>query len=796
MPVPVPVYTKQPAHPIIKSGSQATSSSLFQHLSNNLPLPPRGLPPSFSSREEWINSLPDWRRNKDRRVWEDDTSQLFSQAPSSGFPAGLTVADNAMVIKGAPAQACIPPISTLFTTIDSRGAVNAPATYHLSGEDADDEMSPTDDVMGWQSDSENASDFSDMSSDNRMKMEHGSDHDGLEYAPDYRNRDYAMGMDQQASYDRSLDRGVFSPLYQEVSPELAVGNDPGSSPVGPATPFGEYIDRAVAETQGMYVYDTGRSATELRQSHYDYPGEYCTQQCYQCQHYQAVEPAVQAPPAPEPVVTPSATTAYKKLAEPVSEWVANFVWKVCTTGMSLRPDYAQPAAFVRQYPALPPRHLAKSTHALLLSTLLQPSAIYLALWYIVRLPVFFGPTCLGQEHAREIRFRAELLGEPHMVLDREAIESYAPFRLVVLGCMLANKWLDDHTFSNKTWYVSSSYYLLQSMLTPVIPLDLFAHNLTIRTVEWNNWLSHLMRYHVSLASPAYPQPIGRPSTSPHTIVRKSLETVVEASVLRDDDCAYIPPTPVFVGVEDHQKEKGRYEQPCEEDIDVLEIDLDEDGPLREEYMPKRRISSAGSSRRVQSQERVLDTNRMLPPPAKWSPEADEPIARDQRRLHQQYAIAPAPQPVAQMQMQSLPPPPPFHQALELSRRLWSVDEYALKRESTVRNVFDPLPQYNVAPRQSGYTTSYDYGYHVAVPQSHSRSQSFSYSQPVLGQTQGHMRSYSQTRYDTGYGDVRPSEPQYGLPPPVSYQWAPMDRTNYVHGYDATEYYQQRTSLKA
>lgn len=91
---------------------------------------------------------------------------------------------------------------------------------------------------------------------------------------------------------------------------------------------------------------------------------------------------------------------------------------------------------------------------MLLSTLLQPSAIFLALWYIVKLPVYFGPTCLRPEHAREIRFRAELLGEAHMALDREAIESYAPFRLVVLGCMLANKWLDDHTFSNKTWYVS------------------------------------------------------------------------------------------------------------------------------------------------------------------------------------------------------------------------------------------------------------------------------------------------------------------------------------------------------
>ena len=112
-----------------------------------------------------------------------------------------------------------------------------------------------------------------------------------------------------------------------------------------------------------------------------------------------------------------------------------------------------PSAFAKEYPSMPPSHLAAATHSMLLSTLLQPSAIFLALWYIVRLPVFFGPVGLTPEHVKEMRFRAELLGEAHLGTDREMIEAYAPFRLILLGCMLANKWLDDHTFSNKTWCV-------------------------------------------------------------------------------------------------------------------------------------------------------------------------------------------------------------------------------------------------------------------------------------------------------------------------------------------------------
>lgn len=99
----------------------------------------------------------------------------------------------------------------------------------------------------------------------------------------------------------------------------------------------------------------------------------------------------------------------------------------------------------------PPSYLAGSIHSMLLSTLLQPSAVFLAMWYITRLPVYFGSVGLGADHVKELRFRVALLGDSRGGMDRGTMEVGAPFRLVILGCMLANKWLDDHTFSNKTW---------------------------------------------------------------------------------------------------------------------------------------------------------------------------------------------------------------------------------------------------------------------------------------------------------------------------------------------------------
>jgi len=121
--------------------------------------------------------------------------------------------------------------------------------------------------------------------------------------------------------------------------------------------------------------------------------------------------------------------------------------------------YSAPA---KLYPPSPPSYLAASVHSLLLSTLLQPSAVFLAIWYIVRLPVYFDAVGLSPDHVKETHFRTELLGDSHIGLDREVLEASAPFRLILLGCMLANKWLDDHTFSNKTWSVAHDCFVLSS----------------------------------------------------------------------------------------------------------------------------------------------------------------------------------------------------------------------------------------------------------------------------------------------------------------------------------------------
>ena len=814
MPVPVPVYTKPSAHPVTKSHRAQTGEfdyvrpSVFQSLTNSLPQPPQGPPPAFASREEWINSLPSWRRNKPRRIWEEDVRTCDSDW--QGFHEGLAVAGNAAASKGAPAQAGIPPISTLIASANRMNHPAPEAVYEAIDEDADDEMSPADSVLGW-----HGEDVAQYTDDEDMGVELASDSSSVACTTGSSRRMQAEDMDFGVAYTPSYERGAFSPVYEESSPD----HDMASSPLGPNTPFGDYVDRVVAPQAARTHHAPVDPAPQLQ---YVYADDYCHVQCYQCQHHAPTEQvAQQAPPAPEPVQTPTASIAYKKLAEPLADWVANFVWKVCTTGLSMSPKYAQPEYVIicticvpkandvtssayptKRYASQPPSHLARSTHSMMLSTLLQPSAVFLALWYIVRLPVFFGPVNLGAGDVREMRFRAELLGEPHVAFDRDAIESFAPFRLILLGCMLANKWLDDHTFSNKTWYVMYASYLASGNLVtlkdrhtisnvPVrslnklesLALDIFGHDLSVPSQEWSLWLKKIQNYHASLSSPAFPQPISRPSTSPHNIIRKAIEDLMDITVIAEEHLVNGTPEPVFFSLEE---QKEAFDQRTnEENIDVLEIDLDEDGPLREEYLPKRRVSGAGNSRPARPQERSADVDKNLPPPAKWSPAADEPIFRYNARP-QQYV---APQPISHERVVPIPAPPPvpFHQALDISRSIWPADEQIARQSYAV----PPLPVFT-APHAA--YPAYDYRYaQPPLPPSHSRSQSQSYN-TALSQPQAHGRSHSQTRYDD---DLAYSQSRYPAPPPPPAQWpAPFSRALFPTLYDSYLYdYRSRPLVK-
>ncbi|KIY73792.1 hypothetical protein CYLTODRAFT_406502 [Cylindrobasidium torrendii FP15055 ss-10] len=528
------------------------------------------------------------------------------------------------------------------------------------------------------------------------------------------------------------ERGAFSPVYEDQSP---AGNNV-SSPIEPYTPFDDFVDL---------------NYPPLNACSPAYDSEYGTG----LDLFQGETQELKEPSLPQEIATPSASFDYKKLAEPISEWLANYVWKACTAEASPSPFRGIKPVFRRHYPQSPPDYLAPAIHSLLLSTLLQPSAIFLSLWYIARLPISFGDIGLSREDVHEARFRAALLGAATGPAS-EANEASAPFRIMVLGCMLANKWLDDHTFSNKTWHTISSLPILNLNELEAHALRLFEYELNISNVQWSQWMQHILGYHTSLSS-SHIQPISRPSSNPISIIRRTIDEIMQAPAA----CNFDPtqPEPIFVGLDERRRESLEKER--QQAMELSEFDMDEGGPLREEYIPKRRVNAVAPIRSDVSRENIQDPGRWprmsehgkeLPPPAKWSPAGDEPILRDRNRTSGHYmAVRPTHgYPIA-----------PYAQDIRYqAQHHWSAG-YVPQQPMSMAYPYD-------APHHQGVPV-YRQPLPYAVPMSHSRSQSSQYYQEAV-ESRNRLRSFSHSQ--PACGDMRMSAAHdFCSPPGLDGPWA-------------------------
>ena len=295
MPVPVPPYSRPPTHPADKL-KRHSDPTRYTHL-----------PTSYS-----FDSLDTQRSvsHRPHRIWEEElpTSQL-------GFSQGLTTAANAGVIKGARAQACLPPA----TSLARRTRPHVHSRRHSSGNMVTS-LSPS------------TLPVSVFTTDSSTTQTHRPTHS--------RTRDETgdmMNVSPFEDYDKIFARnfGAFSPLLEDPSPD-ANQYDSGSSPIGPVTPtpFGDFIDRAITSGHIDPTYpDLGRQSYNVyhggQQSQYGQVNQITSKQSPRKQ-----VPVVSAPP-------PTATTEYKKLVDPLSEWLACYVWQVCSTGAELPSHFAR-----------------------------------------------------------------------------------------------------------------------------------------------------------------------------------------------------------------------------------------------------------------------------------------------------------------------------------------------------------------------------------------------------------------------------------------------------------------------
>ena len=98
-------------------------------------------------------------------------------------------------------------------------------------------------------------------------------------------------------------------------------------------------------------------------------------------------------------------------------------------------------------------------HRILVATAIPHSAVFLALWYIFRLPTSPQTVVYAQDTARA-RFRDSLKnGSAYL------IEDYM-MRVFTAGIMLADKWVNDQTFQLRTWYAILYTFLCIPQISP------------------------------------------------------------------------------------------------------------------------------------------------------------------------------------------------------------------------------------------------------------------------------------------------------------------------------------------
>lgn len=222
--------------------------------------------------------------------------------------------------------------------------------------------------------------------------------------------------------------------------------------------------------------------------------------------------------------------------------------------------------------------------------MLQPSAVFLALLYLSKFPRDFLPHQPSKDKMA-LKFRRALFGD-------DDSEDDACRKLFVCIAMLADRELHDNCFSSATWSEITHISMSDLAVLDFCSLHMLEHSLWVAPNSYYDWLVAMRHYNSSLVPEALSAQNGRRY---HEIVALQIEHVL--STLASGDNAAKQPT--FLKPGEHLLPPEIQED--DEDFE-LDIDLDEDGPLPEQYVP-RRVSSAS---RYSSESRTTVSTPITP----------------------------------------------------------------------------------------------------------------------------------------------------------------------------------------
>ncbi|KAI0068883.1 hypothetical protein BV25DRAFT_59643 [Artomyces pyxidatus] len=281
-----------------------------------------------------------------------------------------------------------------------------------------------------------------------------------------------------------------------------------------------------------------------------------------------------------------ASSNEKQTLSALAEWITGYIFALVDTGRL--PDEAAANRLVLWRSTVAFKAAGRQIRLILEATVMPHSAVFLALWYIFRLPVSHHSVVYAQDTAR-IRFQDSLLGS-----DMPSIMEVRAVRIFMAGIMLADKWINDHTFHLKTWQEITGISCRTLNRLENAALAAFSYNLHVTPSEWQQWMGHIAHWHGCLAQIHL---LATRHTASHTCITDSVCNVIAASV----------------------------------------PDAGSRGADAPQFLPRLTVSSgqANAGAVQASPVHVVQPPRhhnkiMLPPPDEWSPEADPIVWRPSR----------------------------------------------------------------------------------------------------------------------------------------------------------------------
>ncbi|KAG8898619.1 hypothetical protein FRB99_007325 [Tulasnella sp. 403] len=227
------------------------------------------------------------------------------------------------------------------------------------------------------------------------------------------------------------------------------------------------------------------------------------------------------PPGPPVLVANDASIAAS--AVPIADWAAALCWSLMSRSLSPRLTTCEEQTkwftslidtdHTKQNSSrVAPATFTSWVTSTLSATLPSPQCLILGLYYISKLPIgHFDPIPNDLKHSNappgvlalfssfnthtwskcETTFRDTLYRE---LINGHNRDIGVAQHIFTLALMLGNKWLEDNTFTTRTWHEVTSLPQAQLRALEIAALATLEFSLVVSDVEWHHWLLVLRTY--------------------------------------------------------------------------------------------------------------------------------------------------------------------------------------------------------------------------------------------------------------------------------------------------------------